>query len=552
MQNNGQNRRRPTQPPQRVTQQAQNMHRPSSAQYPPQSQQPQSRYKGPSQSSRTITLSGSNGYMVPDAYRSPQRKRMSGGARFLLVLLVLVLIAGAAVALRVTGEARAKTDYVNSYANCYVDGIVVDGIPLGGMTGQEGYDAVASQAQARNDAWYVNITYQGQILATINAGQLGMRVDVSDVLNEAWYLGKTGSVDMRAAEIDRIRSEGWVRYTAIPNGSNETLDGILAGVKAQVDSEPVDAEMLRFDTSLAYPFEFREETPGYTLDTTPLQEQIFHMVSTRTSGSIEVQPNVVMPTVTVDSLRSRYSVRASVYTPISKDSTENRTNNIRRCFASIDGYVLQPGKKFSFNSVVGARTLKNGFYEAIEYAYGEHVPGIGGGSCQASTTLYQAAVTAGLRIDVRSPHSDSVSYANYGEDATVNWSGKKIDFVFRNNTDLPIYIVARVEADPTNKKRLVSRVTIYGQDLGNVRYELQSEQVEEIPIPEEPAYRKDTTATYVTYVDEEKKVSNGKVGHVVVSYRVTFVDNVETKRTQLYKDTYKAQPVVIYRGVTKR
>ena len=75
---------------------------------------------------------------------------------------------------------------------------------------------------------------------------------------------------------------------------------------------------------------------------------------------------------------------------------------------------MKPGEKFSFNGVVGERSIKNGFYEAVEYAYGTEVMGVGGGSCQASTTVYQAAVEAGLTITDRTPHSKEVSYASYG------------------------------------------------------------------------------------------------------------------------------------------
>ena len=183
------------------------------------------------------------------------------------------------------------------------------------------------------------------------------------------------------------------------------------------------------------------------------------------------------------------TLRATAQTPISTSSTTERTNNIRRSFQLISGTIVKAGEKFSFNGVVGERTEKNGFYPAIEYAYGESVMGIGGGVCQASTTVYQAAVAAGMEIVTREPHSDAVSYASYGEDATVYWSnGRKIDLVFKNNTEHDIYMVAAVEADSSNSKRLVATVSIYGEDLGNIRYELQSKTVEVIPVPTEPKY----------------------------------------------------------------
>ena len=71
---------------------------------------------------------------------------------------------------------------------------------------------------------------------------------------------------------------------------------------------------------------------------------------------------------------------------------------------------------FSFNTVVGKRTKANGFYQAIEYAYGDQRMGYGGGVCQASTTMYLAAAKANMTILKREPHSDAVGYLRQGRD----------------------------------------------------------------------------------------------------------------------------------------
>jgi len=179
--------------------------------------------------------------------------------------------------------------------------------------------------------------------------------------------------------------------------------------------------------------------------------------------------------------------------------------------------------------------------------------GIGGGVCQASTTLYQAAVCAGLTILNRVPHSDSVSYTEYGKDATVYWgSRKKIDFSFRNSTNEPVYIVAAVEQDPTNRKRLIAKVSIYGADMGDVRYEIEAKEISTIDPPTEPKYIKDTEGTYVKYTDQQKSVSKAREGHIVQSWRLEYTGNVLTEQKELYTDTYEAIPEKIYVGVQTR
>lgn len=470
-----------------------------------------------------------------------------------ITMLAGVLIAGSVIGLRQVQEKNAIHEAVTAYDNRFVEGVYVDGIHLGGMTPEQGLNSVQSQIQQRNAAWNVTLTYQGTQLAQINAGMLGMSVDVGQIMNEAWAQGHTGDEETRYAAMQALLETPYETYTATPSGDTSVIDNVLTQVKGQIDTQAVNARLISFDPSLAYPFTFQEESEGRVLNIEETRAELYHMVATMTSGSVELQPDIVEPTTRLVDLQKHYMLRSSVYTPISTSSEESRNNNIRRAFEFINGYVLGPGSQFSFNNVVGQRTEANGFFPAIEYAYGEHVMGIGGGVCQASTTVYQAAVSAGLQIIKRSPHSDSVSYTEYGKDATVYWLDKrKIDLVFKNNTDDPIYMVAAVQTDPSNKRRLIAKVTMYGADMGDVRYEIDCKTVQELDPPEKPTYIKDKDATYVTYTDQEKSVSKAKPGYVVESYRVRYEGNVETERVLLYTDTYEAKPERIYVGVTKR
>ena len=308
------------------------------------------------------------------------------------------------------------------------------------------------------------------------------------------------------------------------------IDRILENLKGQIDQPAQDATVVSFDPSRTYPFIFTTETTGLRLDIAPLKEQLYQMVSTMTSGTVEIKPEVLYPQVTEADLQQQYALLYSATTPISSKSNEDRNNNIRRCFEKITGYILQPG-----NNWVGARTAENGFYPAEEYINDEHVMGIGGGACQASTTVYQAAVCSGLQIVSRRPHSDAVSYTDYGKDATVYMGGKQIDLVFKNNTDGPIYITADVVPDGTSKKRLMTKVSFWGRSLGNVRYSLETETVEILPSLMDPVY-----------VSDKDSASKAKDGYVVKSYRVTYIDGVEVNREMLFTDTYNPKPEKIY------
>lgn len=118
----------------------------------------------------------------------------------------------------------------------------------------------------------------------------------------------------------------------------------------------------------------------------------------------------------------------------------NRGSNVSNAASRINGTVIAPGGTFSFNETVGKRTIANGFKTAPEYLNGQTVDGIGGGTCQVSTTLYSAVLYADLKIAVRSNHSMSVGYVPLGQDATVTDGGT--DFKFKNDTEYPVKVVA--------------------------------------------------------------------------------------------------------------
>lgn len=448
-----------------------------------------------------------------------------------------------------------KQKEVSKYDGLFLPGVYVDGIHLGGMTPEQALNSVMSQINQRNDDWYVDLAYNGNVFFTIKARMLNMSVDPNEELNKAWEPGHRGTTEERYQEMLRLQQEPYYGYTAKPAGDTTVIDGYLAEIKRQVDCPAVDATVSEFRPDQSEPFTFTDEIYGRNLNTEPLKEQLYRMVSTMENGRVDIIPDSVPPNVTRTELEHLYARRTIVYTPIDSHSSDNRNDNIRLAFSKINGYVLQPGKTFSFNKVVGKRTEKNEFKTAIEYVYGEHVEGIGGGVCQASTTLYQAAVCAGLEIKERHAHSDLVSYTDYGKDATVSdTKGHEKDLRFTNNTDYPIYIKAEVLTDTSRKKqkRLIAQVSLYGEDLGDVRYELTSELFQTLPPPYEPQYIKDKNREYVTYTDERKTVSQAQEGYIYNSYRVKYDGGTVVEKKLLDTDTYNPKPEKIYVGVTTR
>lgn len=124
-------------------------------------------------------------------------------------------------------------------------------------------------------------------------------------------------------------------------------------------------------------------------------------------------------------------------------SNKNRTTNLKLAAGKIDGTVLLPNEIFSYNNVVGERTISAGYKDAAIYLNGQVVDGLGGGICQISTTLFNAVLFSNLEIVELYNHQFIPSYATAGRDATVVYGVK--DFKFKNTRNYAIKINCSVE-----------------------------------------------------------------------------------------------------------
>ena len=153
---------------------------------------------------------------------------------------------------------------------------------------------------------------------------------------------------------------------------------------------------------------------------------------------------VLYPSVTTNMLGTEaFPNLLSQYSTSYSTKNQKTTTNLRLAANKINGTVLMPGETFSYNKVVGERTIAAGYQEAPIYVSGKVVDGLGGGICQITTTLYNAVVYANLEIVERSNHQFVPSYAPASRDATVVYGS--IDFKFKNNRNYPIKILCSVQ-----------------------------------------------------------------------------------------------------------
>lgn len=200
--------------------------------------------------------------------------------------------------------------------------------------------------------------------------------------------------------------------------------------------------------------------------------------------SVTVTP--VAPTIVASDLAEPvFTNTLGTKTTSLSGSNSNRKANVTLATSTINGYILLPGETFSFNDFVGDTTIDKGYAYAGGYEGGEQVQTPGGGVCQVSTTLYNAALLAGIEITERYCHSMPVTYVPRGMDAAVSYGAKNLKIT--NNLNVPIKIVGTVSGSSvtfsimgvnqnkgTTYSYSVSKINEYKEEDGNTYYVYQT------------------------------------------------------------------------------
>lgn len=239
----------------------------------------------------------------------------------------------------------------------------------------------------------------------------------------------------------------------------------------------------------------------------------------------------MVPNVTIGSLKEEGIERKIIeFSTGLGSSGPGRVYNVDSAAKAVNGMVLKPGDVFDYSKVIAKAEEKYGFQEAPVILNGKLVPGVGGGICQVSSTVYNAAVRTGLEIVERRNHSLPVSYLPKGQDAT--FAEGSINFRFRNNTGKSLLIQAEVK-----DRNLI--VKFFGTFPKNVTYDLMSRTVETLPVTEK--FVQNPTLP----VGGQEILQSGKPGYVVETYQIKKVDGKEVSRKRISRDTYRPQSRLI-------
>mgnify|MGYP000910622030 CR=1 FL=1 len=492
--------------------------------------------------------------------RKEQAPRRGGG--FAVFLVFLLLLAGAGYI--------GYTYVLPLYGDVITDGVQINGKDFSGMTRDQALAALSAHANDKAGSISVTIRYKDRVWQ-YGANEMNASTDLSPVIDAAMAIAHTGGVMQRYEEA-KAAVAGAYRFDTTMLINAENMTRYLNEIKLEIDESPVDATMQFSCAGDKYTIEGHgywedgvdysplfvttPEAYGRQVDVEATMELLRADIADDYIADVNLVVRDMAPEITEQSLRDQAVL---LYHSSSKlrGSTADRTWNIKLALSNFDGMIIAPGQEVSFNDIVGKRTEDRGYRKAHTIdGDGALVDDLGGGICQAATTLFNAAIQAGCEVMERNPHKWPLYNLDYdwGLDAMVNWGTS--DMKFKNTTGGNLYLDFYLVYSGNTPTYI--DIDIYGlppADGADIVMEVKKVSETE---PAPPRYEAKTDAQIAALVFENSWVYDAarnqmvyewvtpRTGYVYDVYRVWKKDGAEIKREKLYTSTYKPIQGVFY------
>lgn len=330
----------------------------------------------------------------------------------------------------------------------------------------------------------------GDEVATISGVELELGYDATLSATQAYLVGRSGN---SASDTIVKFFSPTTNLSPMFKWNKEALDDFLANLGERINI-PVQEALFRFENGRVTSFRPSHQGRQLKIDETRkrFEENLVTVtVSPETNVVISLPVEVIQPAFTTDTVNS-FGIKEHIGRGYSEfaGSIAQRIHNVALAAAKLNGILVKPGETFSFNDAVGDISNVTGFLPAYIIKEGRTVLGDGGGVCQVSTTLFRAALNAGLPIVERHAHDYRVHYYEEvgekpGLDATV--FAPSFDLKFKNNT--PGYILIQAKTDTSN---LALTFDLYGTSDGR-KAEIRDHKVWGLTSPPPDLYEDDPT-----------------------------------------------------------
>jgi len=444
------------------------------------------------------------------------KKKKNGKIRkFLLYLIIIIVV-------------LSLVDAVDIYKNRnkILPGVSAFGVELEGLKKEEARDILQLIASKMIDSPRI-LVFEDKEFKFIPHKELDAFIDLNRVVEETYDIARTGNVFKRIK--DRIVV--WRKGYELPFQAEfnpQKFEDFQNKISSLINRIPRDAYVEGN--------RIIESRIGVKLDLKKFKEEITESLKSLDEEKyiFDIPVITVNPKITTQNILKELAISGElgIYFTSLENKEENTIYNIKLSSEVINGILIKPQEIFSFNKYVGPAEKADGYKESTIIANGIFVNGYGGGICQVSSTLYNAALLANLPIIERYNHSvygEATEYVPLGQDAAIFYGFK--DLRFKNNSDHAIVIFSKVFRDTL-------QVSIFGgnEDKAEVEIISKDKKIIDYQIIRE----KDSKLE----AGQEIVVQEGVPGYQIKTYRIVSKEG-EEKIEFLAEDTYKSVPMIV-------
>ena len=354
--------------------------------------------------------------------------------------------------------------------------ISVENIDIGGLTYNEALKEINKHYKEKD----IIISYNDKSW-TLKKEEINLSYNIDKALDKAYdYTNTDNKFENIKRKSDLIFKDNY--NIELKSTYNETkLSDFIENICSEIDIPVTQASIEIKDSGEIIRTPSKE---GKEVLKVKLKEDIYNMICNKKIKNINLPVKTVSPTITTEDINSIDTVLGEFSTSFNENNS--RGSNIHVAGNTTSDKLIMPNETFSYNKATGARNWVNGYKSATVIVGGKYVNGEGGGVCQVSTTMYNAALLSGMKIEEVHNHTMPSRYVPRGRDAAVSYG--YTDFKFKNPYSHPIYIKNIVSNGAITSK-------IYGcsQDREKI-YIKTEEKIEKTHI---------VVKTYRIYLDEE-------------------------------------------------
>ncbi len=413
----------------------------------------------------------------------------------------------------------------------------INGVNVGGLNYVEAEQLMYEVFNKKSNNFELTINYNNKSW-TFDKDDFKVNSEIHTIIEEAQKRDQINSSHQNQIEkLSDLKKQGVsinVAFNYIFVGLDEKIEKIIS----EIEYDAVNSE-ITFDKQ-KNKFVASNHKNGLRVN----KEQLYYDINEQFNISNKINVNIstinVEPQVTKQYNESVMQQVATFTTQVA-DSTGGRKQNVRLAIEKFNGMIVEPGQEVSFNKITGPHTIENGYKIATIIYKGQFVDGVGGGICQASTTLYNALLLANAEIVEVHKHTLPVKYVPLATDAMV--SEHIADLKFKNNSEHPLLI-----STSCNSESVTVKIYSYPSDM---QLKLRDEVVRTINHGGDDV-KLDTDKQYtdkVLFKGEQYRLSYPRCGYEAKAYLEYYKNNVKVDEKMIRHEIYYPQNGVIVEGV---